>query len=74
MKYKRCPRCGLNYITEDQTLCKVCIDETEGKKSIFDDDAFGELLCPYCEKNPIGIDEIMCAECLARRTKKNSNV
>ncbi len=73
MKYKRCPRCGLNYITENQRLCKVCIDEIEGRKSIFDEETFGELLCPYCEKNPIDIDDIMCAECRAKR-KRNGNM
>ncbi len=74
MKYKRCPRCGLNYILQDQQLCSVCIDELTGKKSIFDDENFGELLCPYCEKNPIEIDDIMCAECRAKRFKKDSNI
>ena len=23
-KYKLCPRCELNYITEDEDLCDVC--------------------------------------------------
>ncbi len=72
MKYKRCPRCGLNYITLDEQLCKVCKDELDGRKSIFDDD--DELICPYCEKNPIGIDDIMCSECRAKRSKKGGIV
>ena len=24
MKYKKCPKCELNYITEDEELCAVC--------------------------------------------------
>ncbi len=74
MKYKRCPRCGLNYILREQQLCSVCKDELAGKKSIFDEESYGELLCPYCEKNPIDIDDIMCAECRAKRAKSNGNV
>lgn len=74
MKYKRCPRCGLNYITEDQRFCKVCLDEIEGRKSIFDEDGFDELICPFCEKRPVDIDDIMCAECRAKRSKKGGNV
>ena len=74
MKYKRCPRCGLNYITDEQTVCSVCRDEMAGRKSIFDEEDFGELICPYCEKNPIDLDDIMCAECRAKRSQKNGNV
>lgn len=74
MKYKRCPRCGLNYITQDQSLCKVCSDELAGRKSIFDEENFGEFVCPFCEKNPIDIDDIMCAECRAKRGKRSGNV
>ena len=70
MKYRRCPRCQLNYITEDSQLCSVCMDEMEGKRSIFDEDSTQELLCPYCEKNTMGIDDIMCAECREKRIRK----
>ena len=74
MKYKRCPRCGLNYILDDQPLCKVCLDEIEGKKSIFDEEGFDELICPYCEKNTMGIDEVMCSKCRAKRNKTSSDM
>ena len=74
MKYKRCPRCGLNYILTEEELCKVCMDEIEGRKSIFDTESFSELICPYCEKNVMDIDDIMCAQCRAKRTKKNNDV
>lgn len=74
MKYKRCPRCGLNYILENQQMCKVCLDETEGRKSIFDEEDYGDMICPFCEKNPIDIDDVMCAECRAKRAKKSGNV
>ena len=74
MKYKRCPRCGLNYILLDEQLCKVCVDEIAGKKSIFDEDSFSDLICPYCERNVMGFDDIMCAECRARRERKGNDV
>lgn len=70
MKYKKCPRCGLNYILQDQQLCKVCRDEIDGRKSIFDEESFEQLLCPYCERNVMDIDDIMCAECRAKRSKR----
>ena len=71
MKYKKCPRCGLNYILQEEELCQVCKDEINGKKSMFDDDRYDILLCPYCDKNPIGYDEVMCEQCMARRNKNN---
>lgn len=74
MKYKRCSRCGLNYILESESLCSVCKDELVGKKSIFDDESYSELICPYCEKNPIDIDDVMCSECRAKRSKKGGKM
>lgn len=69
MKYKKCPRCGLNYILPQDELCIVCRDEIAGRKSIFDQEDSEELLCPYCEKNTMGIDDIMCKQCAAKRSK-----
>ena len=74
MKYKKCPRCGLNYILSDEEICKVCLDEMAGRKSIFDDEVNDDLICPYCEKNVMGIDDVMCAECRAKRSKKSNDV
>ncbi len=73
MKYVKCPRCGLNYILPDQQLCRVCLDELAGKKSIFDED-FDDLICPYCNKNKIDADEIMCAQCRAKRYKNGGDM
>ncbi len=69
MKYKKCPRCGLNYILTESELCQVCKDELQGKRSIFDGEDPEKLLCPYCEKNFMGIDDIMCKQCEAKRNK-----
>ena len=73
MKYVKCPRCGLNYITEDQQLCNVCQDEINGIKSIFDDD-FDDIICPICGRNKIGIDDLMCQQCYLKRCKKTDDL
>ena len=62
MKYKKCPRCGLNWIAQTELYCKVCLDELNGVKSIFDED-LSDNLCPICNKNPLVGDEPMCKEC-----------
>lgn len=68
LKYKKCPRCQLNYIRADWEICSVCQDELNGKKSIFDTDEV--LLCPYCNKRTMDVDEIMCWQCQQRRNKR----
>lgn len=72
MKYIKCPRCGLNYISAGEEMCMVCRDELDHKKSIFDDSDYDELICPYCERNIMGLDEIMCSECRARRNRSKN--
>lgn len=69
MKYKKCPRCGLNYIKWDEELCLVCKDEINGKRSIFDEEDMESVLCPYCEKNYMGIDDVMCEKCERKRSR-----
>lgn len=73
MKYKKCPRCGLNYILCSQNICFVCQDELDGKQSIFDE-TFDEIICPICGKNKIDIDEVMCKQCMAKRSKNHFDV
>ena len=69
MKYKKCPRCGLNYVSVDVDLCTVCQDELAGKKSIFDAEDAEQIVCPYCEKNFMGIEDLMCQQCARQRNK-----
>lgn len=71
-KYKKCPRCELNYIQEDRDYCDVCLAEMQGSKLKFadlDDDEEAEKteLCPVCGENYMRPGEKMCEEC-----KKNS--
>ena len=67
-KYRKCPRCELNYIdTEKQEYCEVCLKEMKGISTDIDDiDETEELsseLCPICGENMVRIGEKMCDEC-----------
>lgn len=69
-KYKKCPRCELNYILQDEDMCDVCKAELglESKLVLLDDiiDEDEPLkLCPICKTSYIGMDENMCENCLA---------
>ena len=69
-KYKKCPRCELNYITQDQDMCDICKAELglDSKIVLLDDiidDDEPLKLCPVCKTAYIGLDEDMCESCLA---------
>lgn len=63
MKYIICPHCELNYILENETICKVC----KSKSSVNYDDDF---ICPLCNKNKITHDEVICKSCNSKRFGK----
>ena len=76
-KYKKCPRCDLNYIPNEDDLCDVCKAEL-GMESgivllddIIDDDEPLKL-CPVCKTNYIGMDEEMCESCLNNFKRQES--
>ncbi len=69
-KYKKCPRCELNYILQDEDMCDVCKSELglDSKIVLLDDiidDDEPLKLCPVCKTSYIGMDEEMCENCLA---------
>lgn len=61
-KYKKCPRCELNYILVEEDLCAVC--KAELKLAPAEEDL---ELCTLCGKNLITVDQVMCDECARRR-------
>ena len=68
MAYKKCPRCELNWIKDDEDLCDVCKAELKiGGMSLIEDDEdildTEERICPICKINPIDDGEDMCATC-----------
>ncbi len=68
--YIKCPRCDLNYISEEQEFCDVCKAELKkGPKLLFANDDEEEIdaeateLCPICKQNYIRANEEMCKAC-----------
>lgn len=58
MGYKKCPRCELNYIRDDQQLCDVC-----SRKRKASDDDNEVLMCIECGENPAMKGKELCAAC-----------
>ncbi|MBE5748181.1 MAG: hypothetical protein E7344_00970 [Clostridiales bacterium] len=69
MKYKKCPRCNLNYMVETQSFCKICQAEMSGKSTIFDPVEWD--FCPFCEKNRLENGEEICKKCQEKRQKNS---
>ncbi len=68
MALRKCPKCELNYILDDQALCSVCIKELKGIDHHEDE---GEI-CPICGEREVATGEEYCAECLADMKKLDS--
>ena len=59
MKLVKCPRCELNYITENEKYCKVCLREMRG------DAPKDEIeLCSVCNEAPALPGRDVCLFCL----------
>jgi len=73
-KYKKCPRCELNYIALKESYCNVCKAELKLVPSSFLEDGEEEeldILCPVCKINYIGFDEDMCSVCREKSEKES---
>lgn len=55
---KRCPRCELNYIADDEALCKVCIREIKGGQKQDDFEP-----CSICNAAPALPGKDICLGC-----------
>ncbi len=65
-KYKKCPRCELNYILETEDYCPVCKDELKG--IVTNDLELEEeytKICPRCGVNLVSDDAEYCETCRA---------
>ena len=68
MKFVKCPRCELNYITESERYCKVCLREMKG------DGAQDEVeLCSVCNEEPALPGRDVCLFCLKEMNGQKNN-
>lgn len=59
MKFVLCPRCELNYITEAEKYCKVCLREMKGEAPKDEIE-----LCSVCNEAPALPGRDVCLFCL----------
>ena len=58
MGFIKCPRCELNYISEEEQFCSVCKREMKGESR---EDPFE--LCSICNENPVMPGKDVCLIC-----------
>ena len=58
MGFIKCPRCELNYISEEEQFCSVCKREMKGESR---EDPFE--LCSICNENPVMPGKDVCLLC-----------
>lgn len=67
-KYKKCERCELNYILEEEDYCKVCKQEMKLEKGEDDEDL---EICPICGVNYMPVNQVKCDECAKKKVNDN---
>jgi len=70
MKLVKCPRCELNYITENEKICSVCKRDVRGE---VEQDEILEL-CSECGEHPAMPGQEVCVYCLKELQRRSSVV
>ena len=68
MKLVKCPRCELNYITENEKYCKVCLREMKGEAPKDEVE-----ICSVCNEAPALPCRDVCLFCLKEMNGVNTN-
>ncbi len=67
MRFAKCPRCELNYITPSERFCKVCMRDMKGNG------AQDEIeMCSMCNENPALPGRDICLFCLKELDEQNA--
>lgn len=68
MRLIKCPRCELNYITEEEGYCKVCKREMKGERQRDEIE-----LCTVCNEAPALPGKDVCLFCLKEMNANNND-
>ena len=68
MGLRKCPRCELNYIRDDEQFCSVCRRSMKGETESED----AAVMCTECGENPAVRGSELCAICLREARRQES--
>lgn len=65
MALRKCPKCELNYLRGEETLCHVCASSKSKKEAVEEE----VVLCSNCGEFPAEKGSDLCKECLAEQKR-----
>lgn len=65
MGLRKCPKCELNYIRDDEKFCNVCRREMKGEAEPEE-----VVICMECGENPVVRGSELCAVCLREKRRQ----
>ena len=69
MALRKCPKCELNYLHGNETICRVCASEMDKKRrKEFDPDEI--IMCSECGERPAVRGKDLCDECLREQKRQ----
>ncbi len=70
MALRKCPKCELNYIRDDEKFCNVCLREIKrGQHGRAEEDE-ETIMCTECGEAPAVRGGELCADCLREQRRQ----
>ena len=70
MALKKCPKCELNYIKDDETWCSVYLRELRHSQNGGADAAEEITICTECGEAPVVAGSELCLACLREQKRQ----
>lgn len=70
MALRKCPKCELNYIKDDEKFCNVCMREIKRGQREERPEEEGPIMCTECGEAPTVHGGELCAECLREQRRQ----
>ena len=67
MSLRKCPKCEVNYIRDDQQFCEVCSRKHKLRER--DEEENDVVLCSECGEHPAMKGKDLCKYCYAEKTR-----
>ncbi len=66
MALRKCPKCEVNYLRPNETLCQVCASSLKHKKPVEEE----VIMCSNCGEAPAVKGTDLCEECLKEQKRQ----
>lgn len=67
MALRKCPKCEVNYLRPNETVCSVCASSMKHKKPVQEDEV---IMCSNCGEAPAVKGSDLCEDCLKEQRRQ----